>query len=375
MSLYWPGTPNAVQTGSPRLHALIVGVGDYDHLGLGAANPAAFLNGLAPLTTTPLAAKRIARWLEHDYNNPQCPLGSIELMLSPGETLQRADGSTVMIEKSTMANVTNAFNQWYSRCNSDKGNIAFFYFAGHGINTVSQFLLPADFGDPARPDDWENCIDFTGLQVGMAKCAAQTQVFFVDACRDAPIAALIQRNPHGNPLVTSSFQDKVDLSAAYLAASEGRQAYGRDGEETFFCKALIMCLDGVAARKGGPQWRVDAGSLSSALVSVVESIAATENLPLSSDCRVQKPIPLHYPMAGGAVVVKVDCEPDQASAEADISVTQGTQVIRSPAGEPRPWIGRVKAGTARINVTFTSFPPEMVDDHMTPPTYDLEVRR
>jgi caspase domain-containing protein len=374
MSLYWPLTEGEIVTTTPRLHALIIGVGEYDHLGLGVPKPATFLSGLALLTTTPLSARRVARWLESDYRNDDCPVGSIELLLSPAETVQRTNGSQAPIDKATMANITTSFKDWFMRCNSGQGNIAFLYFAGHGISTIRQFLLPADFGNPDLPDDWENCIDFTGLQVGMAKCKAKTQLFFVDACRDAPVAALVQQNPHGKPLVTSSFQDKVDLSAAYFASSEGRKAFGRDGEETFFCKALIMCLEGVAARKAGPQWRIDAASLSSALVSVVEALAANEDLPLTCACFVQKPAPLHFP-AGGSVVVMVDCTPEQASAESSISVEQGATVLTSPAGERRPWLGRVNAGSAKIEVTFASFLPEIKEDQMAPPTYELEVQR
>jgi hypothetical protein len=371
MSLYWPADPNIVEHTS-RLHALVVGVGDYDHLGLDAAMPAAFLSGLAPLTTTTLSAKRIARWLETEYQNEGCKLGSIELLLSPGETLTRADGSTIAVEEATMTQIDAAFNRWFERCNKDKRNIAFFYFAGHGINTISQFLLPADFGNPVFRDDWENCINFTNMRIGMARCNAQTQMFFVDACRDAPIAALLQRNPHGKSFVSSTYQDRVDLSAVYFASSEGRQAYGRDGEETFFCKALIMCLDGVAARKAGTKWRIDAASLSSGLVSVVAAMAATENLALTSDCSIQKPVPIHFP-GGGKVVIKVDCEPDAVKAEATILVTQGADVLSSPAGESRPWMGRIKAGGAKVEVTFARFAPYVVEDQMTPPTYEVEV--
>jgi caspase domain-containing protein len=375
MSLYWPATDAAIEAG-PRLHALIVGVGDYDHIGLNAQHPANFLSGLAPLTTTPLAAKRLARWLATDYVNDGCRLGSIELLLSPQENLKRPDGSYVAVEPATMANITIAFNRWFARCNGDKASIAFFYFAGHGISTAQQFLLPTDFGNPALPDDWECCIDFTGLQAGMMKCRAQTQLFFIDACRDAPMSALTQRNPHGKPLAGgAAFTDRVDLSAAYFAASEGRQAYGPEDQETYFCKALLLCLEGVAARKPGPKWRIDAASLSSALVSVVEVLAAVENRPLTVECRVQKPVPLHYPK-GGSVLVKVDCDPDQANNEAKIAVTQGGAVVlNSPVGERRPWMGLVKAGIARIDVEFTSFAKETVDTDIAPPTYEVDVQR
>src|SRR5438874_8417871 len=114
MSLYWPATEAAIEAG-PRLHAFIVGVGEYDHIGLNAQHPAKFLSGLAPLTTTPLAAKSIARWLATDYLNDACRLGSIELLLSPEETLKRPDGSNVAVESATMSNITAAFNRWYAR--------------------------------------------------------------------------------------------------------------------------------------------------------------------------------------------------------------------------------------------------------------------
>ena len=372
MSLYWPADKGDVVTDGPRLHAFVIGVGDYDHLGLNVAKPANLLNGIADLTITTPAARRVARWLETEYNNPACPLGSIELLLSPGETLNRADNTTVQVEKATMAAIQGAFKDWYQRCNEHEGNIAFFYFAGHGINTISQFLLPADFGNPDEPDDWENCIDGTGLQSGMAKCKAKTQLFFFDACRDAPISALTSKNPHGKPLVTANFGDQADVSADYLAASEGRKAYGRDGEETYFCKALMMCLDGAAARKAGPKWSIDTAMLGTALAAVVDILAKKENQPLSCDCPAQKPVPLHFPRKA-QVLLKVDSNDPQRSAEADIEVHQGQIVYRSQPGEARPWTESVDPGDTRVEIRYQSFPDEAHDDRLMPPTYELDL--
>lgn len=372
MSLYWPLQEADVVTNAPRLHAFVLGVGDYDHLGLGVPKPTTLLNGVAPLTTTVPAARRIARWLEREYKNPNCPLGSIELLLSPEEELARADNSKVVVDRATMALATAAFQRWYTRCDADEGSIAFFYFAGHGLSTISQFLLLADFGNPDLPDAWENCIDFTGMQSGMFKCKADAQFFFIDACRDSPVAALSQRNPHGKPLAAgATFQDRVDLSAAYFAASEGRQAYGRDGEETFFCQALIMCLNGVGARKPLP-WHVNAATLSNALVSVIEVLGAALDLPLSCECRIQKPVPLHFPPSG-AVVVSVSCDGEQANTEAIIKVTRGPTVLNSAAGESRPWMGTVEAGLTQIEVTFASYPPQLLEEDLSPPTFPWEL--
>ena len=376
MSLFFPASDDGVVTNEPRLHALVIGVDAYDHLGLGVPKPSNLLNGLAPLTIAVPAARSIARWLENEYHNPRCPLGSIELLLAPGETLQRKDGSDVTIEKSTMVNIDDAVAAWFRRCNANPQNIAFFYFAGHGISTVvGRYILPADFGNPDIPDDWKNCIDAAGLQVGMNKCKAQHQYFFLDACRDAPIDALTQKQPRGNPLIGGAdFDDNVELSAEYAAASEGRQAFGKDGSGTFFSEALIMCLNGMGAsrRAGRTTWRVDAASLSHGLLSVMQLIAERENLPLSCECRVQKPVSLHFPTLG-KVLVRVNCQIDEMKRESNITLTQGNMVKNSPPGEPRPWIESAISGDATISVKYAHFPDERIDDSLIPPVYDLEL--
>lgn len=376
MSLVYPDSESDVSTDEAGLHVLIIGVDEYDHLGLGPPKPSRLLSGLAPLSITVTAARKVTEWLEKKYDNPSCPLASIELLLSPVGDYVRKDGNTVPIEKATMGNIEAAANRWFKRCNNLKANTALFYFAGHGISTiVGRYLLPADFGNPDFADDWKNCIDGSGLQSGMTKCKADHQYFFFDACRDRPISALTQKNPHGNPLIGGAdINDTVALSADYSAASEGRQAFGRDGEATFFSEALIMCLEGMGARRqaGTKNWRVDATTLSMGIVSVMQAIADRENEPLSCDCRIQKPVALHFP-SSGQVMVKINCQSDDMNDEAHITLTQGDDVKVSPAGDPRPWVEPAKAGSANIVVRYTNFPDETVSESMVPPVYDLEL--
>lgn len=374
MSLYFPADEVNILTDQPRLHALIIGVDEYDHLGLGVPKPSRLLSGLSPLTIATPSARRVATWLESNYTNPDCPLGSVELLLAPQQTIVKDDGTNVTVDKSTMANIKTSANAWFKRCDTNANNIAFFYFAGHGISTISRFLLPADFGDPELADDWENCIDASGLQDGMTKCKAQHQYFFLDACRDAPLGALTQKNPRGHPLVGGAdFEDTVALSAVYSAASEGRQAFGRDGEGTFFSEALLMCLNGIAANRPSPRkWQVDAASLGNALVSIMQSLAERENKPLSCECRVQRPEALHYPPIG-QVLVKIDCDTKQRQDESNIQLTQGAHVFNSPSGDPRPWLQSVEAGDVNIQVTYTSFPAETIDDRLMPPVYRVDL--
>jgi hypothetical protein len=125
MSLYWPDKEEDIGV-KPQLHALVIGVGEYDHLGLGVAKPARVVSGLAPLSTTPLSAVAVAQWLKGEYKNDTCELGSIELLLAPeAPALPRKDGTKVAIEKAAMKNIEDAFGRWYKRCTADRKNIAF----------------------------------------------------------------------------------------------------------------------------------------------------------------------------------------------------------------------------------------------------------
>ncbi|MCB0297255.1 MAG: hypothetical protein KDG51_18905, partial [Calditrichaeota bacterium] len=153
-----------------------------------------------------------------------------------------------------------------------------------------------------------------------------------------------------------------------------RQAFGKDGSGTFFSEALIMCLNGMGAsrRAGKKTWRVDAASLSHGLLAVMQLIAERENLPLSCECRVQKPVSLHFP-ALGKVLVRVNCQIDEMKHESNITLTQGNMVKNSPPGEPRPWIESAISGDATISVKYAHFPDERIDDSLIPPVYDLEL--
>ncbi len=296
----------------------MIGVGDYPHLMGGAAHPAVTNFGLQQLTTTRLTAIRVAEWLAADHRHPASPLGSIELSLSPAEQLTRADNSQVAIEVSTKNNIKQAFDRWWARCHALAGNIAFFYFAGHGISTASQYLLASDFGKPTVPDLWAHCIDFDGMRVGMRANAANTQLFFVDACREKPIDALVQQNPHGDPLCSSSIFDQVAASAAYYAAADGRQAYGPATDITFFSTAVLEALAGAGALRKNGTWVVDTFSLGYAIAEIVASLATEHTQPLTCN-----PDPdgaaaaVHFPPAA-IVRVTIGCHTDQANKEVEI---------------------------------------------------------
>ena len=250
MTLYKPSDARIVNLEEPRLHALVIGVGAYPHL-VGNTKHPTF--GLNPLTTTRISAQRVAGWLATNYRNPHCPFGSIDLLLSPSGLVPPAEGgiASVPIETPTLANVQQAYNRWRERCDKHYENIAVLYFAGHGISTgtSSLSLLLDNFADPLVPDLWANCLDFFGVRDGMKGCRAGTQLYFVDACREISIEALVQRNvrgAHGACLGTATVLQNV-ASYTYYAASSGHQAYGLEDQMTFFSEALLNSLNGAGA--------------------------------------------------------------------------------------------------------------------------------
>ena len=351
MSLIWPAKEADVELTKPRLHAFVVAVGDYPHLIGGSGPLAADPFNLSQVMTPRFTGPHIAEWLLTSLNNAARPLGSLEVLLSPGGPVNTPAGP-VNADRATMANIQQAFAAWLKRSSARPDNAALMYFCGHGMAKVSQYLLAEDFGDPNDPDIWKKCIDFDGLKIGMRKCQAQTQIFFVDACRETPFGVLAHINAHGEPLVSATFNDPaVPCSAAYYATTEGRQAYGPDNGPTYFSQALLSCLNGVATLRKNGKWVVDTYSLGNALGQTMAQYARRFKLPLSCNPDPGGLAVIHE-AAAPRVVVAIECSSEQANAVADIRVANGADVLHSPPGNAKPIVEDVAAGNWTVAVTF-----------------------
>src|SRR5688500_17947775 len=137
MSLIWPATEADIVTDTPRLHAIVIAVSDYLHLNHGTGPLADDPLGLNQLTTPHYTGPGIADWLRFGYSNPQCPLGSLELVMAPatGKAVPFGSASTT----ATMDECEAAIIRWKERCHTHRDNIAWFYFCGHGLNKIGQF--------------------------------------------------------------------------------------------------------------------------------------------------------------------------------------------------------------------------------------------
>jgi len=371
MTLLWQDTRQPIDPMKAQIHAFIIGVGDYPHLSGGSGHAAVANFGLQQLTTTRITAEEIATWLISNRSSLALPLGTVEVLMSPAGTLSDGQGNSVSIDAATMQNIEDAFNNdWWPRCNAQKDNIALFYFAGHGLNTLSQYLLPSDFGDPKFPNLWANCIDFDGLRVGMKANAADTQLFFVDACREKPIDALAQLNPSGKQLCSSNIFDQVSATAAYFAAADGQQAYGPANDKTYFAEALLESLEGAGAINRGGQWKVDTFSLGNSLAQIMASLAKAHRQPLTCNPDVQGVPASICTVTAGLVRASIGCQSSLANSQADIQLQRFAKQVHSPPGDPRPWTGRLDAGDWSINIGFQNFAPVAVTDTLMPPVYD-----
>jgi hypothetical protein len=337
---------------------------------------AAVTAGLGQLTTSVSAAQSMTDWFLARFRNDAAPLTSVELLLSPAVYMpdkHRAAGvrfpadaapawqrlglegpTALPVEAATLKNVLSAFDRWYTRCNSDSGNVAIFYFSGHGLQIQDQLLLLEDFGsDPYRPLD--NAINFDKTYMMLGKCIAETQCYFLDACRELPEELLedyVRGGQVGTGLLGAGTPGKPRPRCAptYRAAAWNRQASGPMGRPTHFARILQTCLEGlaVAPNRVRKLWVVDTETLNRALMKAIEFERVT--IPDLSVTRghdeVNSVRNLHYVADGPLpVLTVVDADPPPALGEVDVYAedAEGKRILR-PQRQSEPWRLKLEKG-------------------------------
>lgn len=338
------------RNGGPQTHALVLGVGRYPHLIGGDGQGAKIKLGLKQLTSPPLSATAFANWLLDEYDNPDAPLGSLELLLSPGPFV-RAGGQTETVDPATTrhlagweddagVHVDGAFDRWAARCDGHEDDVAVFYFCGHGLRSANTLLLLEDFGlNPNRP--FERAVNLEVTAEGMRSSQAKTQCYFVDACRETPLELLRARADDGLVLKDTTALSFPPRDAPILLASpDGEQALAPPNEVSYFTGALLDCLRGLgSAVQDGGGWRVDTHRLKHALQETMARRQTSDGRRLS--CTVtgygQFTTRLHRLPGPPRVMVTVGCVPGQHTAAARLSAERAGQVIcerAQPDGTP-----------------------------------------
>ncbi len=363
----------------PGTHALIVGVSAYANLPKGDEPGTPESMGLRQLSSTALSAYKIYRWLEAHQENLPRPLATCRLLLSPTPAEVVAEPAMDgLADRATLENFLRAAKDWRDDANRHVDGITFFYFAGHGAQRTKDdaVILLEDFGD-GLGGPLKNAVDVGNIHKGMAQSAAfpnlaQTQLYFVDACRDF-LSAFRNHEPDDATQVFRVQLTGEDRRVApiFFAAVPGAKAYALIGEQTLFCKALISCLDNDAGDfrevNGEDKWCVSVHSLSEALSKLMAEINATQgaNQEVTVGGLVQEAI-IHYLDRPPSVKVILEVEPKDAVEVTQVQVLddQGMPLPDVPFPlQPYPYQCTWPAGFYTINAIIN------------PPNHPLYVNR
>jgi hypothetical protein len=303
---------------------LAIGAGAYPQL-----NDKTF--GLQPISSPPVSAVAFARWLEQHHRLQAAPLSTIELLAA----------NTPGVTPPTMDAIRTAFTQWYERCDSHPDNVAVFYFAGHAFERGDEMALLADDFGKSPLNLMSEAIYLKGLELGMARCRARRQCFFIDACRELPQAQAQTLGDFGVTLIQphlGALQADRDYSIYYATASSA-QAYGRTGQVSRFTSALLRALEGAGADDREGPWVV----LTSMLHSGIAELFKAEN---------QRPgVPFQLPRLGGStmgfvlhelarppqVPVFIGCDPAAHNANAQLRVQRAQQLLHTQGPASGGW--------------------------------------
>ena len=238
--------------GTPGTFAMVIGVSAYDHL-----NGSKDAHYLQSLEVSALTAFRFFQWLGSDYYVEGCPIARCWLLLSPtaAELAVEPDLLRHAIAP-TFAHCQLAIGAWATTMSglppgAARQSRGMFFFSGHGFEMMqgNQLLLPSDYlSPPVR--NWNNAISTTNLAYGLASRRVPLQLFFVDACRNAP-STLSKKKVTGVDILPEDNNETTPgtyLSPILHATSSGQRAFQQPTPDcglSLFGQAL---LDGVAGK-------------------------------------------------------------------------------------------------------------------------------
>src|SRR6266850_4512990 len=105
MALVYQSAAFGANPEAPGAHALVIGVGQYPHLLGGDADIIEDPMGLRQLESPPVSAKVFTHWLipkvdpqQAQFSNPDAPLATVDLVLSPVASYTSPAGDTTLAE-------------------------------------------------------------------------------------------------------------------------------------------------------------------------------------------------------------------------------------------------------------------------------------
>lgn len=372
----------------PGTHGLVIGVSHYPFADGPNASDLGESFGIQNLTSAAHSASQLAAWLLDEYRNPQRPLASLRVLLSPieGETIApRIEALLPDDAAATRAAVEQDLGEFREACRANTDNVAVVYIAGHGVqlNKRGAIVLLHDFGDPNHVNELTGAIDVAGCHAGMDEAgSAHQQVWFVDACRQLPAVARRFERLEG-ALTLSERPGQVMSSPLFLASSTRESAFAEMGGTTLFSQALLWALRGAAAL--GPEedvsdeWYVGVSRLNTLLDRRVKALAGAHGEEQNVDPTGRfKDAVIHRFAEPPPVDVFLSLKPTAAAAG-----TRGALLFNGDAAQARRWKvwpfqDRLRPGLYALEVTpqppFHNPGPALIDVKQPEFTREVEVR-
>jgi hypothetical protein len=314
---------------------------------------------MGQLTAAALSAHRLVQWLQQAGDRLAVPLASCEVLLSPSDEEIARDPAMGSYPRARFEQFQAKALQWREACAADSGNVALFYFAGHGLQRTRKdaVLLLEDFADgPGHP--LNNSVDMEDLYSGMAptpehRNMAMTQLWFVDACRGFPkeFDGFETLQAPGTFGVTRPDADRR-CAPLYFGALPGTSAYSIGGETTIMSQALLESLDGAAAERspGSTEWWVTVRNLLRGLQDVVaeinEATGGTQDIYDAGQTPRSEARIVRLDSAP-SVRVKIELRPADAAERVSLEVKRAADgaAMEIPVPlKPNPFVDRWTAG-------------------------------
>ncbi len=278
------------QLDAPGTHVLVLGISAYRHFEGGSAptQPGRKFR-MRQLSAAARSASEFAAWILQKYANPAAPLSSLRVLLSPSEGEQIDPAVSALLPANvddyaaTLDNVKAELLAFRKACGKHPENVAIVYVAGHGVQLTKNgaIVLLHDCGDDAHLTELEGAIDMTGVHAGFNHPdTAQTQFWFIDACRQEPAMAERYETMEAG-LTLDTRPGAARTNPVFLASSTQMAAFARTQGRTLFCEAL---LHGLAGNFAAPpddmvaQWHVSVTQLTTRLDQRVQALALAEDL-------------------------------------------------------------------------------------------------
>jgi hypothetical protein len=353
----------------PGTHAIVIGIGDYP-----------FSPGIQ-ITSPPASARAMAEWLLTAYDNPARKLQTLDLLISDRDSsdFTMPDGKRLTIDRASTDTVVDAVKLWRDRGDGNHGkSLMLFYFCGHGISKGPQTtLLMDDFGREPR-DLLQQAIDFNGFYLGMDKCEARYQCFFIDACR--AVSSLLLEAYDYNGLKITYGRTSVSpnrRAPIYYATLAGAAAHARPGSASYFTAALLKALEGAGSEEVNGEWWIRTDVLNRAIDYLLRrNYARTASSSQVMVVDHLTPFSLHRIGRRPIVPVDVGCLPQQRNRDAILAVAGEGIEARRDSPSPAYWDVDLQEGDYRFSAKLTA--PNVaegsVHKYVLPPFREIRIQ-